>query len=85
MYVNSRNPRSLINKMVLFKTRFLTCFKNSAIIVVVVAVITMVISIFAAYAISRLRFFGVGVFCTYLVPPALLFIPFFKVVGFLGS
>lgn len=76
-------------KMVLFKTRFLTWFKNSAVIVVVVTVITMAISIFAAYAISRLRFFGsryfgVGVFCTYLVPPALLFIPFYKVVGFLG-
>jgi len=76
-------------KMILFKTRFLTWFKNSVIIVGVVTVITMVVSIFAAYAISRLRFFGsryfgVGVFCTYLVPPALLFIPFYKVVGILG-
>jgi multiple sugar transport system permease protein len=76
-------------KMILFKTRFLTWFKNSAMIVGVVTVITMAVSIFAAYAITRLRFFGsryfgVGVFCTYLVPPALLFIPFYKVVGFLG-
>ena len=76
-------------EMILFKTRFLTWFKNSAIIVSIVTVITMIVSIFAAYAISRLRFFGsryfgVGLFCTYLVPPALLFIPFYKVVGFLG-
>jgi multiple sugar transport system permease protein len=76
-------------KMIFFETRFLIWFKNSFIIAGVVTVITMGVSIFAAYAISRLRFlgsryFGVGVFCTYLVPPALLFIPFYKVVGMLG-
>jgi len=76
-------------KMVLFETRFLTWFWNSFEIAVVVTVITMIISILGAYAISRLRFFGsrhfgVGIFCTYLVPPALLFIPFYKVVGLLG-
>jgi multiple sugar transport system permease protein len=76
-------------KMILFETRFITWFKNSVIIAGVVTVMTMAISIFAAYAISRLRFFGsryfgVGVFCTYLVPPVLLFIPFYKVVGILG-
>jgi len=76
-------------KMIFFETRFLIWFKNSFIIAGVVTVITLIISIPAAYAISRLRFFGsryfgVGVFCTYLVPPALLFIPFYKVVGMLG-
>ena len=76
-------------KMILFKTRFLIWFKNSLLIAGIVTVITMAVSILAAYAISRLRFFGsryfgVGVFCTYLVPPALLFIPFYKVVGILG-
>jgi len=76
-------------KMILFKTRFLIWFKNSFVIAGLVTVLTMVISILAAYAISRLKFFGsryfsVGVFYTYLVPPALLFIPFYKVVGELG-
>ncbi len=76
-------------KMIFFETRFLTWFKNSFIIASLVTVISMTISILAAYALSRLRFFGsryfgVGVFCTYLVPPALLFIPFYKVVGTLG-
>ena len=76
-------------KMILFETQFVTWFKNSFLIAGVVTVVTMVVSILAAYAISRLRFFGsrhfgVGVFCTYLVPPALLFIPFYKVVGILG-
>lgn len=76
-------------KMILFETRFLKWFWNSFEIAVVVTVITIFISVLGAYAISRLRFFGsryfgVGIFCTYLVPPALLFIPFYKVVGFLG-
>jgi multiple sugar transport system permease protein len=76
-------------KMILFETRFLQWFWNSLVIAGVVTVITIVVSVLAAYAISRMRFlgsryFGVGVFCTYLVPPALLFIPFYKVVGVLG-
>jgi multiple sugar transport system permease protein len=76
-------------KFILFETRYVRWFWNTFQISVVVTVITMVVSILGAYAISRLRFFGsryfgVGVFCTYLVPPALLFIPFYKVVGILG-
>lgn len=76
-------------KKIFFETAYVTWFKNSFIIAGLVTVITIAISILAAYAISRLRFFGsryfgVGVFCTYLVPPTLLFIPFYKVVGGLG-
>ncbi|MHC4423855.1 MAG: carbohydrate ABC transporter permease [Planctomycetota bacterium] len=76
-------------KFILFKTRFIQWFWNSFEIAIVVTFITMIVSILGAYAISRLRFFGsryfgVGIFCTYLVPPALLFIPFYKVVGILG-
>ena len=76
-------------KFILFETRYVRWFWNTLQISVVVTVITMVVSILGAYAISRLRFFGsryfgVGIFCTYLVPPALLFIPFYKVVGILG-
>jgi multiple sugar transport system permease protein len=76
-------------KFILFETRYMRWFWNTFQISAVVTVITMVVSILGAYAISRLRFFGsryfgVGVFCTYLVPPALLFIPFYKVVGMLG-
>jgi multiple sugar transport system permease protein len=76
-------------KFILFETRFLQWFWNSFQISVVVTIITIVVSVLGAYAISRLhffgsRYFGVGIFCTYLVPPALLFIPFYKVVGILG-
>ena len=49
----------------------------------------MAISVLAAYSLSRLKFWGAtvmatGVFLTYLVPDTLLFIPLFKVVGWLG-
>jgi multiple sugar transport system permease protein len=76
-------------KFILFKTRFIQWFWNSFQIAAVVTIITIVVSVLGAYAISRLRFFGsryfgVGIFCTYLVPPTLLFIPFYKVVGILG-
>ena len=49
-------------KMILFKTRFLIWFKNSLLIAGIVTVITMAVSILAAYAISRLRFFRFEVF-----------------------
>ena len=76
-------------KFILFETRYIQWFWNSFQIAAVVTIITMVVSVLGAYAISRLQFFGsrhfgVGIFCTYLVPPALLFIPFYKVVGLLG-
>ena len=52
-------------------------------------VVTMVISILAAFALARMRFWGsqvlaTGVFLTYLVPDTLLFIPLYQIVGGLG-
>jgi len=51
---------------------------------VLVVLITMVVSIPAAFALSRMRFWGsttlaTGVFLTYLIPETLLFIPLFKI------
>jgi len=71
------------------KTDFLVYFKNTAQIAVLATVISMTISILAAYGLSRLAFFGsgaiaTGIFLTYLVPESLLFIPLFKIVGSLG-
>ena len=68
---------------------FLRFFLNSAIITVCVVSITMVISILAAFALARMRFWGsqflaTGVFLTYLVPDTLLFIPLYQIVGGLG-
>jgi len=64
-------------------------FINSAKITVCVVAISMTISLFAAFSLARMRFWGsgalaAGVFLTYLVPDSLLFIPFFQIVGKLG-
>ena len=64
-------------------------FYNSIILTVCVVAITMVISVFAAFALARMKFFGsqvlaTGVFLTYLVPDTLLFIPLYQIVGGLG-
>jgi multiple sugar transport system permease protein len=73
----------------LFNTSFPTYFKNTVIVTVCTVVISMVVSILAAYSLARMRFLGsatlaTGVFLTYLVPETLLFIPLFKIVGGLG-
>jgi multiple sugar transport system permease protein len=67
---------------------FQAFFLNSVKITLVVVVGTLVISVLAAYALGRMRFFGsqmfaTGVFLTYLVPESLLFIPLFKVLSML--
>jgi multiple sugar transport system permease protein len=64
--------------------QYLTFFKNSAIVSVVVVIITMLISVPAAFALARMKFWGsatlgTGVFLTYLIPETLLFIPLFKI------
>ena len=64
-------------------------FINSVIVTLVVVALTMVISILAAFALARMRFWGsqvlaTGVFLTYLVPDTLLFIPLYQIVGGLG-
>jgi multiple sugar transport system permease protein len=63
---------------------FQTFFVNSAIVAVLTVVITMLISVPAAFALSRMKFWGsgilaTGVFLTYLIPETLLFIPLFKI------
>jgi multiple sugar transport system permease protein len=64
-------------------------FINSVEVTVLVVAISMVISVLAAFALARMRFWGsqslaTGVFLTYLVPGSLLFIPLFQIVGGLG-
>jgi multiple sugar transport system permease protein len=70
-------------KELLTQEIYLTFFRNSAIVSVFVVAITMLISVPAAFALSRMRFWGsatlaTGVFLTYLIPETLLFIPLFK-------
>ena len=63
--------------------QYLTFFRNSALVSVLVVAVTMLISVPAAFALSRMRFWGsvalaTGIFLTYLIPETLLFIPLFK-------
>ena len=69
---------------------YLTFFRNSAIVSLAVVVITMLISIPAAFALARMRFWGstalaTGVFLTYLIPETLLFIPLFKIFAWVND
>src|SRR4030088_3839297 len=68
--------------------QFLTFFRSSAFVSIFVVTITMLISVPAAFALSRMRFWGsatlaTGVFLTYLIPDPLFFLPLFKMFAFL--
>jgi multiple sugar transport system permease protein len=74
----------------LTSNQFLRFFWNSAMVSVVVVAITMLISVPAAFALSRMRFWGsatlaTGVFLTYLIPDTLLFLPLFKMFAVIGD
>jgi multiple sugar transport system permease protein len=77
------NPTLANYTELLTSSTYLTFFRNSALVSIVVVAITMMISIPAAFALSRMRFWGsatlaTGIFLTYLIPETLLFIPLFK-------
>ena len=70
--------------------QYLTFFRNSALVSVIVVAITMLISVPAAFALSRMRFWGsaalaTGIFLTYLIPETLLFIPLFKMFALINE
>jgi multiple sugar transport system permease protein len=80
------DPPTLAHLDLLFNgTNFLGFLRNSVFIGVVVVIITLVISLPAAYSLARLtgkwgERAGIGIFLIYLVPPTLLFIPMSRVV-----
>src|SRR6201998_4156585 len=72
----------------LTSNQFLRFFWNSAMVAIIVVTLTMLISVPAAFALSRMKFWGsatlaTGVFLTYLIPDTLLFIPLFKTFAFI--
>jgi multiple sugar transport system permease protein len=74
----------------LSSSQFLMYFRNSAVVSIIVVATTMLISVPAAFALSRMRFWGsttlaTGVFLTYLIPETLLFIPLFKMFAVFGD
>lgn len=70
-------------------TPFLRQLGTTLLVSAIVALITLAVSIPAAYSLHRLHFWGsttlvIGIFITYLVPETLLFLPFFKIIVKLG-
>jgi multiple sugar transport system permease protein len=64
-------------------------FINSVWVTILVVSISMLISVLAAFSLARMGFWGsralgTGVFLTYLIPASLLFIPLFRIIGWLG-
>jgi multiple sugar transport system permease protein len=76
-------------RYLLFETSYPSWLWNTMYIAVAATVISIVVSVLAAYAIERLRFtgsryVGLGIFLAYLVPPSILFIPLALMVFKLG-
>jgi multiple sugar transport system permease protein len=96
IYASENNPfifndhPTLDNLRLLFgHTGFVRWLGNTAFVGSVVVIITLVLALPAAYALTRLtgrwgERLGIAVFLTYLVPPTLLFIPLSRVVADLG-
>jgi multiple sugar transport system permease protein len=67
-------------RFLLFETSYPSWLINTLIVSVAATFISLVCSVFAAYAIERIRFkgsrvTGLAIFLAYLVPPSILFIP----------
>ena len=76
-------------KKLLFDTAYPQWMWNTVLVSVVATFFSLAASVFAAYAIERLRFsgakqVGLAIFLAYLVPPSILFIPLASVVFQLG-
>ena len=73
----------------LFETSYPQWLWNTVLVSVVSTFVSLAASVFAAYAIERLRFkgskhVGLSIFLAYMVPPSILFIPLASVVFNLG-
>ena len=73
----------------LFKTEYPQWMWNTVLVSVSATFFSLLASVFAAYAIERLRFsgaknVGLSIFLAYLVPPSILFIPLASVVFQMG-
>jgi multiple sugar transport system permease protein len=69
----------------LFKTEYPLWLWNTMMISVVATILALLASVFAAYAIVRIRYrgaqvVGASIFLAYLVPPSILFIPLSTVI-----
>ena len=85
-------PRPLVTdnyRHLLGKTEFVTWFGNSVLVSVSSTLLATAIGTIGAYALARLKFLGrafmsSAVLITYLVPPAILFIPLYAQIRTMG-
>jgi multiple sugar transport system permease protein len=71
------------------ETEYLRWLGNTALVGVIVVIVTLAVSMPAGYALARLsgrwgQSLGVGIFLVYLVPPTLLFLPLSRVIAEVG-
>jgi len=83
------NPTLAHFEKLLFHTQYPQWMWNTILVSVVATFFSLAASVFAAYAIERLRYkgskqVGLAIFLAYLVPPSILFIPLAAIVFQLG-
>lgn len=100
LYVGTRNvehiplifndPPTLDHLLRLFtETPYVTFLQNTFFVGIVVVAITLIVAVPAGYSLARMmgrwgEQLGMGIFLTYLIPPALLFVPFARLIALLG-
>ncbi|HCU93911.1 MAG TPA: sugar ABC transporter permease [Actinobacteria bacterium] len=96
LYVTTHNPFVLAKPAtfshitdLLRNTPYLQFILNNIVIGLATVVITLALSLPAAYALARLagrwgERVGIGIFVTYLVPPTLLFLPLSRLITTIG-
>lgn len=96
LYVKDNNPfwfnlpPTLDHLRLLFgRTNFLVFVRNTALVGLAVVMITLLLSLPAAYSLARLgrrwgERMGIAIFLVYLIPPTLLFIPMSRLIVTLG-
>lgn len=83
-------PPTLHHVRLLFlNTPYFLWLRNTAFVGALVVLITLLVAVPAGYSLARLagrwgERLGIGIFLTYLVPPTLLFLPFARLVSWLG-
>jgi len=85
----SQSPTFEHLRLLFSDTLFVRWLLNSFMVGSFVVIITLLLAVPAAYSLARLagswgEALGIGIFLTYLIPPTLLFLPFAKVIAFLG-
>ena len=76
-------------RLLLERTNFLVFVRNTLVVGFAVVIITLLLSLPAAYSLARLgrrwgERMGIAIFLVYLIPPTLLFIPMSRVIVTLG-